>query len=234
MRGSGLSRSVILDAPHNKCASGRPCGTHDTACAELHTRTHKRHLARKRASCAKGRAGGPRAETHWCTRAAKRQPNPEGWGSPTERTRETAARAHACEMRIDKSHRLYPMSRQRRPRAVAAASCPVWGEHTERSPRQRLSSPSLVSPPPRNLRLDMQGPEAPSGMQKVLPRWFAALVSEHGESRRIGATLSEASCRNDLPSVHVPTAQARMRRSMCGAREELVAVRTALINSVRG
>jgi transposase len=52
--------------------------------------------------------------------------------------------------------------------------------------------------------------------------------------RRDAQVLSEASCRIDLPSVHVPTAQARMRRSMCGAREELVAVRTALINSVRG
>ena len=52
--------------------------------------------------------------------------------------------------------------------------------------------------------------------------------------RRDAQVLSEASCRIDLPSVHVPTAQARMRRSMCGAREELVAVRTALINCVRG
>lgn len=52
--------------------------------------------------------------------------------------------------------------------------------------------------------------------------------------RRDAQVLSEASCRIDLPSVHVPTAQARMRRSMCGAREEMVAVRTALINCVRG
>src|SRR6188768_202708 len=72
------------------------------------------------------------------------------WGSPTDRTApptRTVARTHARELRIDKSHRLYPMSRQRRPPALAAASCPVWVEPTERSPRQRLTSPSLVSPP---------------------------------------------------------------------------------------
>lgn len=52
--------------------------------------------------------------------------------------------------------------------------------------------------------------------------------------RRDAQVLSEASCRIELPSVHVPTGLARERRSMCGAREELISSRTALINSVRG
>lgn len=52
--------------------------------------------------------------------------------------------------------------------------------------------------------------------------------------RRDAQVLSEVSCRIDLPSVHVPTAVARQRRTMCGMREALVASRTALINTVRG
>jgi transposase len=52
--------------------------------------------------------------------------------------------------------------------------------------------------------------------------------------RRDAQVLSEVSCRIDLPSVHVPTDVARMRRSMCGMREELVSSRTSLINCVRG
>lgn len=52
--------------------------------------------------------------------------------------------------------------------------------------------------------------------------------------RRDAQVLSEASCRIDLPSVHVPTDLARERRSMCGVREELIVCRTALINCVRG
>lgn len=52
--------------------------------------------------------------------------------------------------------------------------------------------------------------------------------------RRDAQVLSEASCRIDLPSVHIPTDLARQRRSMCGAREMLVSSRTALICCVRG
>jgi len=46
--------------------------------------------------------------------------------------------------------------------------------------------------------------------------------------------LSEASCRMDLPSVHVPSQASRARKTLCGMREQLVGCRTALINSVRG
>jgi transposase len=46
--------------------------------------------------------------------------------------------------------------------------------------------------------------------------------------------LSEVSCRIDLPSVHVPSAISRRRKSICGMREALVGARTSLVNTVRG
>ena len=46
--------------------------------------------------------------------------------------------------------------------------------------------------------------------------------------------LSEVSCRIDLPSVHVPSRQARERKALCGLRDVLVGARTKVINSVRG
>jgi transposase len=52
--------------------------------------------------------------------------------------------------------------------------------------------------------------------------------------RRDAQALSEVSCRIDLPSVHVPSRQARERKTMCGMREALVGARTKLVNTVRG
>ena len=52
--------------------------------------------------------------------------------------------------------------------------------------------------------------------------------------RRDAQNLSMASCRMDLPSVHIPSALARRRKSVCGMREALVSARTQLINTVRG
>jgi transposase len=52
--------------------------------------------------------------------------------------------------------------------------------------------------------------------------------------RRDAQTLSEVSCRIDLPSVHVPSRQARERKTLCGMREALVSARTKLVNTVRG
>jgi transposase len=40
--------------------------------------------------------------------------------------------------------------------------------------------------------------------------------------RRDARTLSEVSCRIDLPSVHVPSRASRDRKTMCGMREALV------------
>jgi transposase len=52
--------------------------------------------------------------------------------------------------------------------------------------------------------------------------------------RRDAQVLSEVSCRIDLPSVHVPSQQARQRKTLCGMREALVGARTKLLNTVRG
>lgn len=61
-------------------------------------------------------------------------------------------------------------------------------------------------------------------------------VGERGikTDRRDARKLSEVSCRVDLPSVWVPSAMARMRRSMLKAHESLMTARTQLINHVRG
>lgn len=52
--------------------------------------------------------------------------------------------------------------------------------------------------------------------------------------RRDAQVLSEASCRIDLRSVHVPSHLARERRTLCAMREAMVASHTQLINCVRG
>jgi transposase len=52
--------------------------------------------------------------------------------------------------------------------------------------------------------------------------------------RRDAQVLSEVSCRIDLPSVHVPSREARQRKTVCGMRDGLVSARTKLINTVRG
>ena len=52
--------------------------------------------------------------------------------------------------------------------------------------------------------------------------------------RRDARVLSEVSCRVDLPSVHVPSLQARQRKTLCGMREALVGARTKMVNTVRG
>ncbi len=46
--------------------------------------------------------------------------------------------------------------------------------------------------------------------------------------------LSAASCRMPLPSVHVPSAEARRRKAVCGSRDALVGARTRLIQTVWG
>ena len=50
---------------------------------------------------------------------------------------------------------------------------------------------------------------------------------------RDARTLSEASCRIDLPSVHVPTVVSQEVKAMCVSREALVRMRTQLVNRVR-
>jgi transposase len=50
---------------------------------------------------------------------------------------------------------------------------------------------------------------------------------------RDARTLSEASCRIDLPSVHIPTAASQEVKAICVSREALVKTRTQLISRVR-
>jgi transposase len=45
--------------------------------------------------------------------------------------------------------------------------------------------------------------------------------------------LSEVSTRIDLPSVHIPSKQARERKAMCGARDTLISAQTKIVNTVR-
>jgi transposase len=52
--------------------------------------------------------------------------------------------------------------------------------------------------------------------------------------RKDAQVLSEVSCRIDLPSVHIPSAESRERKTICGMRETLVSGRTKLVNCVRG
>jgi transposase len=52
--------------------------------------------------------------------------------------------------------------------------------------------------------------------------------------QRDARTLSEVSCRIDVPSVHVPSEESRELKAMCGNRENLVECRTKLVNNVRG
>jgi transposase len=52
--------------------------------------------------------------------------------------------------------------------------------------------------------------------------------------RRDARALSEASCRMDLPSVHIPSTASRELKTMFGMRDGLVSARTQLINTVRG
>jgi transposase len=52
--------------------------------------------------------------------------------------------------------------------------------------------------------------------------------------RRDAQTLSEASCRMELPAVHIPSKTSRERKTKCGMRDVLVHSRTMIINNVRG
>ena len=52
--------------------------------------------------------------------------------------------------------------------------------------------------------------------------------------QRDARALSEVSCRVDLPSVHIPKAESRERKTFCGMRDSLVGARTKVINTVRG
>mgnify|MGYP003391276684 CR=1 FL=1 len=50
---------------------------------------------------------------------------------------------------------------------------------------------------------------------------------------RDARALSEASCRIDLPSVHIPTVVSQEVKAICVLREALIRMRTQLVNRVR-
>lgn len=52
--------------------------------------------------------------------------------------------------------------------------------------------------------------------------------------RRDARVLSEVSCRIDLPSVHIPSAESREWKTICGMHDVLLSSRTKLINNLRG
>jgi transposase len=52
--------------------------------------------------------------------------------------------------------------------------------------------------------------------------------------RRDAQVLSEASCRIELPSVHIPSKESRQLKTRLGMRDAIVGARTKLINTVRG
>jgi transposase len=52
--------------------------------------------------------------------------------------------------------------------------------------------------------------------------------------KRDARALSEVSCKIDLPSVHIPSAEARERSTVLGMRNALVSSRTAIANTVHG
>lgn len=51
--------------------------------------------------------------------------------------------------------------------------------------------------------------------------------------RRDARVLSEVSCRVELRSVHIPSEQARLWRTLCNSRDSLVSSRTKLVNTVK-
>lgn len=73
---------------------------------------------------------------------------------------------------------------------------------------------------------------------RVVPGTLVRLlgVGDRGvkNDQRDAQQLSKASWQTDVPSVHIPSKAARNLKSICGARDVLVGMRTKLTNNVRG
>lgn len=73
---------------------------------------------------------------------------------------------------------------------------------------------------------------------RVVPATLAKQlgIGERGvkTDQRDARKLSEVSCQIDLPTVHIPSEDARVLRSIIRSREALVTTRTKLVNHVRG
>jgi transposase len=79
-------------------------------------------------------------------------------------------------------------------------------------------------------RLGHETRVVPATLVKTLGVGARRLKTDQRDAR----ALSEVSCRIDLPSVHIPKAESRDRKTMCGMRDALVGARTKIINTVRG
>ena len=73
---------------------------------------------------------------------------------------------------------------------------------------------------------------------RVIPATLARTIGigarRQKNDQRDARALSEASCRTELPSVHVPAIAARERKALCTSRETLIAARTELTNVIDG
>lgn len=79
------------------------------------------------------------------------------------------------------------------------------------------------------LRLGHQIRVVPATLARALGVGARKLKTDRRDAR----ALSEASCRLELPSVHVPSAWSRETKSLCAMRDALVHSRTMQINTVR-
>jgi transposase len=70
----------------------------------------------------------------------------------------------------------------------------------------------------------------PSTLAKQLGVGERGIKTDERDARK----LSEVSCRIELPTVHVPSQQARDLRDLLRSRESLIETRTKLVNRVRG
>jgi transposase len=68
----------------------------------------------------------------------------------------------------------------------------------------------------------------PATLAKALGVGARGVKNDRDDARN----LSVASCRMELPSVHIPSAEARRRKAVCGTRDALVTARTRLIQTV--
>lgn len=73
---------------------------------------------------------------------------------------------------------------------------------------------------------------------RVIPATLARTIGigarRQKNDQRDARAMSEASCRTELPSVHVPTVLSRERKAMCTSREALIRVRVELTNTLDG
>lgn len=79
------------------------------------------------------------------------------------------------------------------------------------------------------LRADHEVRVVPATLVRALGVGSRGIKTDQRDAR----TLSEASCRIDLPSIHIPSTRSREIKSLCSMRENLVQCRTKLVNGVR-